>query len=134
MGILYLVQPAILLNTDRYKIGRSSKGDLSRVRSYGNKTRYLCIMEIDNDIYVERLLINHFNKKYKLIAGHEYFEGDENSMLNTFIDVVMAYKNKTKDNKKTEKYVEETPEIEEITDDIKSEKLKNNWMTKFKYK
>ena len=52
MGILYLVQPSELRNTFRFKIGRSSKFDLSRVRSYRNGTRYLCIMECIDDIYV----------------------------------------------------------------------------------
>ena len=68
MGILYLVQPSELRNTFRFKIGRSSKFDLSRVRSYRNGTRYLCIMECIDDIYVEKLLINHFNKNYVIKA------------------------------------------------------------------
>jgi hypothetical protein len=131
MGILYLVQPSELRNTFRFKIGRSSKFDLSRVRSYRNGTRYLCIMECIDDIYVEKLLINHFNKNYKLIAGCEYFEGDELCMLNSFINIVMKYKNKSIENKKQ---VEETLEVVETTiESIKSNKSLNDWMSKFKY-
>ena len=132
MPCVYFVQPSTLRNTSRFKIGRSSKDDLSRVRSYGNGTRYLCVMDCIDDIYVEKLLINHFNKKFKLIAGNEYFEGCENEMLNEFIDVVMKYKNKAKENKKIKKYIEERPEMEEISDVIKTEKILIEW-NKFKF-
>jgi hypothetical protein len=131
MGILYLVQPSELRNTYRFKIGRSSKSDLSRVRSYRNGTRYLCVMECTDDIYVERLLINHFNKNYKKIAGHEYFEGDELCMLNSFIKIVMKYKNKSIEN---EKKTEEIPEVVELSEPIKCNKVLNTWMDKFKFK
>jgi hypothetical protein len=88
-------------------------------------------MECIDDIYVEKLLINHFNKNYKLIAGCEYFEGDELCMLNSFINIVMKYKNKSIENKKQ---VEETLEVVETTiESIKSNKSLNDWMSKFKY-
>lgn len=119
MGILYLLQPCELVGTNRYKIGRSSKNDLSRVRSYKNGSRYILIIECNDDIYVEKLLIDRFNKEFAKIAGNEYFQGDENEMFNIFINTVTEYKNKI---------IEEEPDV------IKTEKLKNNWMEKFKYK
>lgn len=129
MGIIYILQPCQLIGTNRYKIGRSSKNDLSRVRSYGKNSRYLCIMECIDDIYVERLLINKFNKKYKRIAGNEYFEGCENDMLITFIDIVMKYKNKSIE---IEEKINEIPDILEISDIIKTDKIPTGWMEKFK--
>ena len=65
MPIVYLIQPCELIGTDRYKIGRSSKNDLSRMKGYKNGTRYISIMEVENDKHVERNLINHFNNTYK---------------------------------------------------------------------
>ena len=40
-GIVYLIQPEELLQTNRYKIGCSTKNDLSRVCSYKKNSRYL---------------------------------------------------------------------------------------------
>lgn len=130
MGLVYFLQPAELRNTSRFKIGMSSKSDLSRVRSYRNGTRYIAIIECIDYIYVERLLINHFNKNYKLIAGCEYFEGDELCMLNSFIKIVMEYKNKSIENKKqVEKILEVT---ENPAESIKTEKLLIGW-NKYKF-
>ena len=118
MPCVYFIQPAELRNTNRYKIGRSSKDDLSRVRSYKNGSRYILIIECDDDKEVEKLLIARFNKEFAKIAGNEYFQGDEYEMFNIFINTVTEYKNKI---------------IEEEPDTIKTEKLKINWMEKFKY-
>lgn len=89
MGCLYFIQPAELLNTNRYKIGCSSKNDLSRMKAYKKNTRHICIMECEEYYKIERILINHFKYKYNLIAGAEYFEGDENEMLIDFINIIV---------------------------------------------
>lgn len=73
-GIIYLVQPATLIGTNRYKIGCSEQQDLKRILSYGKGTRYLVIEE-NNDIRsLEKKIKKIFKKKFKLIAGCEYFE------------------------------------------------------------
>ncbi len=119
MGIVYLIQPCELIGTNRYKIGRSSKSDLSRVLSYKKGTKYISIIECDDDKKLEKLLIDEFNKEYTKIAGHEYFKGNENDMFNSFIKIVSDYKNNI---------------IEEIPDSIKFKKISNIWMQKFKCK
>ena len=119
MGIVYFLQPCELIGTDRYKIGRSSKNDLSRVLSYKKGTRYISIIEIDNDKELEKILIDKFNKEYIKIAGNEYFKGNENDMFNSFINEVTDYKNKI---------------IDDLPDTIKIENIKNQWMHKFNYK
>ena len=94
MGIVYLIQPAELISTNRYKIGMSSLDNLSRLKAYKRGTRHLCIFECDDALIVERKLIVAFNARYNLIAGNEYFEVDcEKKMLSLFIDVVMQHKN-----------------------------------------
>lgn len=87
--MIYLVQPCELVSTKRYKIGMSSKKTLDRVnKGYKKGTRYLNIQEVKNPISVENKLKKIFNKKFKLIAGKEYFEGNEEEMKRTFINIV----------------------------------------------
>ena len=88
-GIIYLIQPAELLGTNRFKIGCSTKSDLSRCNSYKRGSRYICILECDEPLKLEKQLKDKFNSIFTLIAGKEYFEGDEKIILNTFILTVM---------------------------------------------
>jgi hypothetical protein len=87
-GIVYLLQPAELVGTNRYKVGCSGKADLSRVKAYKTGSRYMYIMECDNPFHVENILKKHFQEKFHLIAGQEFFEGDELEMRRTFLDII----------------------------------------------
>jgi hypothetical protein len=88
-GIIYLIQPAELIGTNRYKIGMSNNPDLERCKNgYKKGTRYLCIMECNNPLKIENEIKKIFNTKFKLIAGNEYFEGIENDILNVFLEIV----------------------------------------------
>lgn len=93
-GNIYLIQPEELLQTNRYKIGCSTKNDLSRVNSYKKKSRYLYIAECINPYTLEANIKSVFNNKYTLIAGKEYFEGDEKDIVNDFVQIVNDYNNK----------------------------------------
>ena len=98
-GIVYLVQPAELIGTNRYKIGCSGKNDLSRCKNgYKNGTRYITIMECTEPFKIESEIISVFNKKFKLIAGKEYFEGNETDMKTNFFEIVTNYKPSEKPN------------------------------------
>jgi hypothetical protein len=99
MGLVYFIQPAELIGTDRYKIGRTAKNDLSRIRSYKNGSRYLFIMECEDDVNLEKALIAKFNEKFSKLAGNEYFRGNESDMFNTFLDTIREYNNKIIDDK-----------------------------------
>jgi hypothetical protein len=88
MGYVYLIQPCELKNTNRFKIGMSSKSDLSRLKSYRAGTRYIFLIECSDYLSIERHIIQVFNKNFKKIAGAEYFEGDEKEIIKTFIDSV----------------------------------------------
>jgi len=92
-GIVYLIQPEELLQTNRYKIGCSAKNDLSRVCSYKKNSRYLYIAECINPYTLESNIKSAFNNKYTLIAGKEYFEGDEKNIVNDFVKIVNDYNN-----------------------------------------
>lgn len=88
MGLLYFIQPAELVGTTRYKIGRSSKDDLSRLRAYRVGTRMIMILECENDIEIEEKLIAAFNAQFPRVAGKEWFEGNEKDMRKLFYDLV----------------------------------------------
>jgi len=83
-----LVQPAELVGTKRYKIGCSSKPTLDRVKNgYKRGTRYLGFRECENPFAVENELKRRFCDKFSLIAGKEYFEGDEEDIIREFVEV-----------------------------------------------
>ena len=86
---VYLIQPGVLIGTNRYKIGRTSKKNFNRLKSYGRETNIISFNYVNNSILTELNLINKFNKKYKLIKGKEYFEGDIKNMLKDYLIIVL---------------------------------------------
>ncbi len=94
LGIIYLVQPVELVGiSNRYKIGMSNKQNLKRCLSYKTGTRYLCIMEQTNVYELEKKIKKVFNEKFKLVAGHETFEGNEIEIKNTFLSLIKKHEN-----------------------------------------
>ena len=72
-GIVYLVQPVVLIGTNRYKIGYSGQNDLKRVLSYGKGSRYLVIKEHNNPAALEKKIIKLFKEKFKPILESYLF-------------------------------------------------------------
>lgn len=101
-GIVYLVQPEILLETDKYKIGLSKDNNLSRIKSYGKNTRIIIIRECENPYLIEKEIKKSFNSKFKLIKGEEWFEGDKTNMLKEFENIINLFKDEVKDEVKDE--------------------------------
>ena len=50
-------------------------------------------MECIDPLVLEKNIIDEFNKLFKLIAGNEYFEGDEILMKKTFLKIFEDYEN-----------------------------------------
>jgi hypothetical protein len=91
-GTIYLIQPAELVGTERYKIGCSAKNDLERCKKgYKKGTRFIDIRECDDPFAVEREIKTSFNIKFNLVAGKEYFEGNEIDIKKEFNDVVSKF-------------------------------------------
>jgi hypothetical protein len=91
-GTIYLIQPAELVGTERYKIGCSAKNDLERCKKgYKKGTRFIDIRECDDPFAVEREVKTRFNTKFKLIAGKEYFQGNEADIKKEFNDIVSKF-------------------------------------------
>jgi len=94
-GTIYLVQPAELVGTEHYKIGCSAKNDLERFKKgYKKGTRFIIIMEVDFPFTVECEIKKTFSKKFELIAGKEYFKGNEFDIKKEFYEVVSKNNNK----------------------------------------
>ncbi len=92
-GYVYFVQPCYMVGTNQYKIGMSALDNLSRAKSYGSGTRYLCILDCADALLVEKELLLVFHEMYHCIKGNEYFEiEDELTALKLFIDIVMKFK------------------------------------------
>jgi hypothetical protein len=115
-GTVYFIQPTELINTKKYKIGMSRENDLCRLKKYHKGTRFICVMSCKYPKTLEETLKKIFQTKYKLIAGSEYFEGNEEEMLDDFLKIIKENKNsnlKDKD-KETDNLEEEINNIEII--------------------
>jgi hypothetical protein len=61
-GIIYLIQPGLLVGSKIYKLGCSNSPTLSRcVNGYIKGSRYISIHECNEPFIVEKILINKFN-------------------------------------------------------------------------
>lgn len=79
----------------RYKVGYSSKNDVSRIKDYGNGTEiYYTIGHIPNAQQVESELIKAFGKRFSVGCGREYFDGDIEEMKTLFLLTVELWKEK----------------------------------------
>jgi hypothetical protein len=89
MGIVYLVQPGELLDTKRFKVGCSEHEDYSRLSKYHKNCKIISIRRCgENYKEIEKIIINEFKNKYKLITGNEYFEGNIKDIDNDFNKIV----------------------------------------------
>ena len=52
-GIVYLIQPEILIGTNKYKIGCSEQNNLYRINSYKKNTRILVIQNCENPFIID---------------------------------------------------------------------------------
>jgi hypothetical protein len=121
MGIVYLVQPEELLNTNRFKVGCSKNNDYSRLSKYHKKCKIISIRECEKNYKkIEKKIICKFKKKYKLIAGNEYFEADKKIIENEFNIIVTEYNikntNTDTDDENTDTDDENTDTDDENTD------------------
>jgi len=91
-GTIYLLQPAEFVGTKIYKIGMSRKNTLTRVKNYGRTTEHIIIQRHDDPCGIEKEMIKKFKEKFKLYKGREYFQGDDEDMQATFLEVIAAYK------------------------------------------
>ena len=125
-GIIYLIQPAELVGTKRYKIGCSKKSNLDRVKTYKKGTRYLLVAECEEPHKTESSIKTIFNDKFTLIAGKEYYEGEESNMKQEFINIINNYSNEIKEEKYTEQLSNEQISTKETSTEDSNKKENMN--------
>jgi hypothetical protein len=118
---VYLVQPAEYVNTNVYKIGYTSNNNLSRVRSYGTKTKCIIIVACHEALKMESILLKEFNKIFTLHKGREYFSGDLIEMHHIFINILALNIVKT-----PTKQINENPPIQQINENPPIQQINKN--------
>lgn len=83
-NFLYLIQDKLDINTDIYKIGKTTQIPDKRFKGYIEGTYPLRISKVDNCHKRECELIDIFKKKYNVARGREYFKGNINTMIKDF--------------------------------------------------
>jgi hypothetical protein len=91
-GLIYLIQPAEFLNTDIYKVGMSTKMNLSRIQGQGCKSRCIFVMECVMAHKLENVIKNSFKRKFTLYKGSEYFKGSELIITDEFMSLCIEHK------------------------------------------
>ena len=93
---VYFVQPKEYVGTMVYKIGMSAGSDLSRLRSYGIGTEYICFFSVNNYLEVENAIIGAFGIEFDIDHGREYFKiRDKERAIELFTNVVNHVKTTT---------------------------------------
>jgi len=93
---LYLIQDKNDINTNIYKIGKTTQIPDNRFKGYIDGTYPIRISKVDDCHKRENELISIFKNKYQLSRGREYFNGDINCMIkdfNSFCDQNFQEKN-----------------------------------------
>ncbi len=103
IGSLYLAQTEELVGTNRYKIGCSHKQFQRILKGYRMSDRIICYHECSAPFQVEIRIKNEFKTRFKLVAGREIFEGNEEEIKQAFNDIVTRY---TIINKDVDDYVD----------------------------
>lgn len=100
-AFIYLVQSAEDANTSIYKIGRSSQQAIdgrriSRLHSYpvGTMIEMVIRVRTDHVVEVEDAIKQTFKKKYRLVKGSEWFEGNVRHMQKDILALIDEYEDK----------------------------------------
>ena len=89
MGIIYMVQPAELANTNRYKVGCSRETNLKRIiTGYNHNTKVIVVEDADDPFKIEKMIIDAFATRFECIGGREFFAGDVDQMKDCFKEIV----------------------------------------------
>lgn len=105
-GYVYFVQPAELVGTDRYTIGCGGADNYSKIaENYHENTRRLIIVGCENPFVLKKKLLKAFANRFEVIAGNDFFKGDETDMKKLFNNVVMKYNLKQLQSKNIDYYL-----------------------------
>ena len=89
-GIVYLIQTTEYIGTNIYKISCSITNDLEKLKKSHNKgTRFIIVHECDNPFDIKKKIKVNFKRKFNLVRGNDYFEGNYKDIIKEF-DIEMA--------------------------------------------
>ena len=118
---IYLIQDGKYIDTNGFKIGRTTqKGNdtrsLSRIKSYSKNTIQKFVREVPNDLVIpiETIIKGEFSKKYKLVCGTEWFEGNVSEMVRDVIHIIENINLDIEENTNDVEIYEELMEEQEI--------------------
>ncbi len=87
--IVCVVQPSELVGTNRFKLGCSVKQGINRcIKGYRKGTKLICYSFCNDPFLTESKLKSAFNKKFRLICGNEFFEGECDEIKKVFFKVI----------------------------------------------
>ena len=93
VGYLYMIRERefVRLGEPVYKIGKSENFE-RRFKHYPKGSQIVMCVQVPNHHADEKTLINIFDGRFTRMSeyGREYYKGDENEMLLTFLDAVTA--------------------------------------------
>jgi hypothetical protein len=94
---IYIVQLKrfIKCNTNIYTIGRTSTVLINKINQYPNESLLIFRCPVNNSIFIENIIIQKFNMKFKKMPefGKEYYEGNLNLMVKEIMDIIYEYNN-----------------------------------------
>jgi hypothetical protein len=77
MGYVYLIQPAELKDTNRYRIGyTSSRNVLDISRGSMKHSQLICALHCANPKQIGAMIVKDFQKRFIILTGRKYFIGE----------------------------------------------------------
>ncbi len=126
-GYIYLIYLREFKNSNEpiYKIGKTTKSNLYRFKSYPKDSELLYYMCCEDCHNTENKLIKTFKNKFiqRDDIGTEYFEGDMKNMMREIFEVVME---ETEETEETEKGVMSVYDYQKKICDDKFESIFNS--------
>lgn len=86
-GYIYMLQEREFVKTGEpvYKIGKT-KNISQRMGKYPKNSLIILVLQVKNSDRFEVQLLNRFRRKFKLVLGREYFEGDRQEMIGVILN------------------------------------------------
>lgn len=80
---IYLIYPKEFIDSEQniYKIGMTTRMVDNRLAEYEKDSSVLLTRNVNDARSIEKILLNEFNKKFRLAKGREYFEGNYLEMI-----------------------------------------------------
>lgn len=91
-GTIYILQDGEHINTDIYKIGKTLCIN-TRLTQYSKNTVLHYTFPVEKDLLdkVEKKVIDHFNRKFNIAKGREWFRGSLENMIQEMKHVLNSF-------------------------------------------